>query len=796
MSAGADTDDHVHVGRDGLNIVSDVFKLREERDYSELYPDLDIDEQLPVFIVNQNSNKNTNGYNASPSETKETAPILPETINPKTLTDPIIKFPKALVELGFKDYGKNYNNCAIGPYQRPFQISQKSQSPSGSATVENIAEFLNHNKNRVAYDMDEQDYLYLKMRNEAPENVIKITPEIFEILFTTLENEWEKLDRRMNAMVHNGAQGIEQSLEGHKFQTMDVESSDRLYGNDDGVVPGSFYDQKCAVCNDSDCDNSNAIVFCDGCDIAVHQDCYGIAFIPEGEWLCRKCMINKTQPTACAFCPSKTGAFKQLDNGLWSHVICALWINEVYFANPIYMEPIEGMTLIPRSRWKLICYICRQKVGACVQCSNRSCFQAYHVTCAKRAGLYMELTHGVQGAIANKSTLKTFCDKHSPLDYSLASQTIDGIHKTRRFYKDKRIIDDKNAQLSNKFKAASRLSAFKWKTDANTPIAPKLFSDILVALMLNLKVERQIRMPLAPESEADRLSDVPHRTREEVSKELTSISDEMCRYWCLKRESKRGAPLVRKNNNLLSSSSIVYNMSSSGIVDGFAGSSEEERKVENKVMIDFAQFLLSDLGKVILFSDAVLKRQVVFQELQNTNEELMKKIYFPLGTLIQQVCHIVSSKADPLNQLLKYKRVGSTEIALTLAEMMEKNSLNLYASVADFERDVYEFHGMITRLHRRTSSIFKVAIKWLREFKKIVEQIRASEQELVSNCSPSGQLRLPHVLVRGRSISFERYDSKKATHDEELSDADDVKFDELQEETNSNLLKKFLNAKF
>ena len=34
-------------------------------------------------------------------------------------------------------------------------------------------------------------------------------------------------------------------------------------------------------------------MLCDGCDVAVHQSCYAIREVPEGEWFCEYCAARR-----------------------------------------------------------------------------------------------------------------------------------------------------------------------------------------------------------------------------------------------------------------------------------------------------------------------------------------------------------------------------------------------------------------------------------------------------------------------------------------------------------------------
>ncbi|KAM3085221.1 origin recognition complex subunit 4 [Clarireedia jacksonii] len=49
-------------------------------------------------------------------------------------------------------------------------------------------------------------------------------------------------------------------------------------------------DPACQICGELDSEPPNEILFCDGCTLAVHQKCYTIPKIPDGDWFCKKCV--------------------------------------------------------------------------------------------------------------------------------------------------------------------------------------------------------------------------------------------------------------------------------------------------------------------------------------------------------------------------------------------------------------------------------------------------------------------------------------------------------------------------
>lgn len=232
------------------------------------------------------------------------------------------------------------------------------------------------------YDLNEEDVAWLQITNE--EFAEMAMPPLDEI---TMERVMEEFEHCC-----------------HENMTHAMETEEGL---------GIEYDEDvvCDVCQSPDGEDNNEMVFCDKCNICVHQACYGIQKVPKGSWLCRICALGILPK--CQLCPKKGGAMKPTRSGTkWVHVSCALWIPEVSIGNPEKMEPITNVSQIPSNRWALICCLCKEKTGACIQCSAKNCRTAFHVTCGLHASLEMNtiLTED------DEVKFKSYCPKHSGLE--------------------------------------------------------------------------------------------------------------------------------------------------------------------------------------------------------------------------------------------------------------------------------------------------------------------------------------------------------------------------------------------
>ncbi|KAK9370168.1 PHD-zinc-finger like domain-containing protein [Lipomyces kononenkoae] len=508
------------------HVVNDE-RPREERSHKEFHPDLDTNYRMMLLDADQvdgYSLRHTQNGGRPPRQAnwKTAAHDAKRSRLNDNLNKPVfrvIKRSRSVVSDGLDDLPIGMADVAGTLTRERFEL------PDQYIRYERI-DMEPDDPNTVEYDMDEQDDQFLIILNEERRRKYSATPIsrlLFEVVMTMVEKEWFALQLRM--------------------PKKNPAVIDALNENDDS---------KCAICDDGECENSNAIVFCDGCNVAVHQDCYGVPFIPEGQWLCRRCQSSPRRNVSCIFCPNKSGAFKQTDRGHWAHLVCALWLPEISVGNTVYMEPVEGVDGVPRQRWKLVCYICKQKTGACIQCMNKSCFTAYHVPCARRAQLQLHMRGSVAACFGEYELLETYCEKHCSSEYREAHDLKTTLVQAQNFY---------SSTLGNRDYPDSQMSALSAAGAAQAD-AEEVPRQELPRIKLNLsnltasaaghedheegtKViwKTNLGAPIIPHVIYKKLCERMNRYGIRKRKEFVSL---MCKYWTLKKEIRRGATLLKR----------------------------------------------------------------------------------------------------------------------------------------------------------------------------------------------------------------------------------------------------------
>ncbi|KAF9135033.1 nuA3 HAT complex component nto1 [Mortierella sp. GBA39] len=595
---------------------------------------------------------------------------------------------------------------------------------------------------RVEYDMDEQDEIWLKEVNaqRRKQDLSEVTSTMFEKIVDRLEKEWFDLTKNIPKPTEN--------------------------------LPPE--DSACNICDDGECENSNAIVFCDGCNLAVHQDCYGIPYIPEGQWLCRKCMLSPQMPVSCIFCPGEGGAFKQTNTSRWAHLLCASWIPEVGVANVVYMEPIDNIEKIPSSRWKLTCYICKLRMGACIQCETKNCVRAFHVTCARKAHLYMKSKLSkVSNSGGEVLVYRAHCHKHTPRDYK-GSIDIAGAAAAviaNKGLKKKRVkiraLDDDSDDLDygrsdSEDTVDRRLTSSSKDKGSTSALASSqsLGGSRTSKAALAHQKHYTPGAPLAPILIVNRLLPfVSKLTAKGAGQKKLSAQNflyTICKYWSLKRESRRGAPLLKRLH----------------LEPWTASASAHRQTEEEKTKKLQTQLLLrGDLEKVRMLAELVRKRERAKLKRQELQNRYLSKIMFPLKTILE----------DTLLELEKLDRqkyfaypISAEEVQdyhdviknpISFQTINEKLVTHKYQSVDEFSDDVRLIYENCITYNNADTPYYRSAIRQSKQGEPLLEKAKEDYESL--DIDPrTGFLAVP---IDQEIFSYSLVPFQKSDDDEENS---------------------------
>uniref|UniRef100_A0AC34PVX2 PHD-type domain-containing protein n=1 Tax=Panagrolaimus sp. JU765 TaxID=591449 RepID=A0AC34PVX2_9BILA len=248
--------------------------------------------------------------------------------------------------------------------------------------------------NHVDYVHDKEDIIYVKKFNKRKETRLDIP------LLELVIDRFEKMS--MFELYRTGQTGI------YAEKTVITSTN-------------------CEVCGLGEDWRNNKIVTCQFCHVAVHQECYGLGYLPINKWTCKRCGICPTMPIKCALCPHEWGAMKFTTDNRAVHQLCAVWSKAVSFGSTPSMEPIE---LNQQKLHRHKCDLCGLTYGGVVRCAGKKrkkqgshhshsdneeeCDEAYHLTCAILAQANLEVEVNFPGQ-RGKYIRKMYCMTHSGL---------------------------------------------------------------------------------------------------------------------------------------------------------------------------------------------------------------------------------------------------------------------------------------------------------------------------------------------------------------------------------------------
>ncbi|GMH97528.1 hypothetical protein TrVE_jg7911 [Triparma verrucosa] len=293
--------------------------------------------------------------------------------------------------------------------------------------------------------------------NGTANRIAELSEKLREFESTVIEPEVRRLVRKSVEEIESNSARSKDEEKRQIKQYMEYRETEARMLLEEQAKLDELMNACCQVCQDGEVMPDNQIVFCEGCNVSVHQKCYGVERVPVGDWYCRLCEplafkaglteviaenatpgkekpdVNGAKGIVCELCPIKTGAFvPTIEPNKFVHVCCAKWHGMGYIP-PLAAEPGQPVPLvIPNSvntntvieslfsykqasrmlTKNLKCEVCNDNYGALIKCAHDRCKANLHVTCARESkGCLVIHGENCDGPVVNGWRL--FCNQHS-----------------------------------------------------------------------------------------------------------------------------------------------------------------------------------------------------------------------------------------------------------------------------------------------------------------------------------------------------------------------------------------------
>ncbi|CDW80747.1 UNKNOWN [Stylonychia lemnae] len=217
--------------------------------------------------------------------------------------------------------------------------------------------------------------------------------------------------------------------------------------------------QICDICRSGEPEEDNQVVFCELCNVGVHQTCYKRELqneIPHQAWFCPRCLylMNNNQTSdhiKCFLCEKIMGVLIQVYGEAkfiqgklvaateWVHITCVNWIKEIYFEESSEMHDSQGNVTqtdyysgtsgriighIPQQNYQIKCHLCDFKGGVCIKCDYRYCNLSFHVRCAIDHDIIRSYDLMKRDKY-DENLIYVYCQKHQqpPIQQKVAKQS-------------------------------------------------------------------------------------------------------------------------------------------------------------------------------------------------------------------------------------------------------------------------------------------------------------------------------------------------------------------------------------